>query len=308
MTGAELSRLVIGEVLVRVLATGVNRADLMQRQGHYPPPPGASDIIGLECSGEIAEVGRGVTGWVVGDACVALLAGGGYAEYVAVPAGQVMEPPDGIDPVTAAGLVETAATVASNLSIAELGDGDYFLVHGGSGGIGSMAIQYAKALGAHVVATAGSDAKLDYCRSVGADLAVSYREDWAAAARGHSRDHGIDVILDSMGAKYLKPHVELLAVEGRLVVIGLQGGRKGELDLGLVMTKRARIIGTTVRARPTAEKAAICARVAESVWPLISSGAITPAPQTVFRLAQAVEAHRRLESGDNLGKIILTVA
>ena len=297
-----------GEVLIRVFATGVNRADLMQRHGHYPPPPGASDIIGLECSGEIAELGSGVTGWEVGDACVALLAGGGYAEYVAVPAGQVIEPPDGVDPVTAAGLVETAATVASNLSIAELGDGDYFLVHGGSGGIGSMAIQYARALGAHVIATAGSEGKLDYCRSVGAELAVSYREDWAGAARELSGGHGVDVILDSMGAKYLRSHLELLAVEGRLVVIGLQGGRKGEVDLGLVMTKRARIIGTTVRARPAAEKAAICTRVAESVWPLISSGAITPAPQTVFRLDQAGEAHRRLESGDNLGKIILTVA
>jgi NADPH:quinone reductase-like Zn-dependent oxidoreductase len=237
---------------------------------------------------------------------VALLAGGGYAEYVVVPAGQAIEPPEGIDRVTAAGLVETAATVSSNLQIAGLTSGDFFLVHGGSGGIGSMAIQYAKALGAAVMTTAGSDAKLDYCRSIGADLAVSYRDDWASAVQDRSAGHGVDVILDSIGARYLDQHLALLAIEGRLVVIGLQGGRKGEVNLGQLLSKRGRIIATTVRSRPVAEKSAICARVAETIWPLIASGAVRPAPQTVMRLEQAAEAHRHLESGDNLGKIILT--
>ena len=295
-----------GEVLVRVAAAGVNRADLMQRRGHYPPPPGASPIIGLECSGEIAELGSGVTGWEVGDACVALLAGGGYAEYVAVPAGQVIEPPDGVDRVTAAGLMETSATVSSNLEIAGLTAGDHFLVHGGSSGIGSMAIQYAKALGATVSTTAGSDAKLDYCRSVGADLAVSYADDWAAAARGATGDHGVDVILDTMGARYLDAHVSLLATDGRIVLIGLQGGGRAEIDLGRLLSKRGRLLATTVRSRPVEQKAAICARVAETIWPLITSGTIVPPPQTVLRLDQAAEAHRHLESGDNLGKLVLT--
>lgn len=297
-----------GEVLIRVAAAGVNRADLSQRQGHYPPPPGASTIIGLECSGEIAAVGDGVTGWEVGDACVALLAGGGYAEYVAVPSGQVIEPPDGIDRVTCGGLIEAAATVTSNLGIAGLSEGDIFLVHGGSGGVGSFAIQYAKAVGAKVMTTAGNEDKLRYCRSIGADLAVSYRDDWARAVVEFSDPGGVDVILDSMGATYLEPHVSMLAIEGRLVVIGLQGGRQASLDLGQVMMKRCRVIGTTLRARPVAQKSEVCSTVAESVWPLVSSGIIKPAPKTVLPLEQAAEAHRQLESGDNLGKIILTVS
>ena len=296
------------EVLVKVAAAGVNRADLMQRQGHYPPPPGASSILGLEVSGEIAEVGAEVTGWEPGDACVALLAGGGYAEYVAVPAGQVIEPPTGIDRVTAGGLVELAATVTSNMRIARLAAGDHFLVHGGAGGIGSFAIQYAKAVGARVLATAGSPDKVDYCRSVGADLAVSYRDDWVSAVLDFSSQHGADVILDGIGARYLPQHLSVLATEGRLVVIGLQGGTKGELNLGQLLAKRAQVIGTTLRSRPVREKAEICAEVAESVWPMLTSGQIKPAPQTVLPLAQAAEAHRHLESGDNLGKIILTVA
>jgi putative PIG3 family NAD(P)H quinone oxidoreductase len=296
------------EVLVKVAAAGVNRADLMQRQGHYPPPPGASSILGLEVSGEIAAVGAEVTGWEPGDACVALLAGGGYAEYVAVPVGQVVEPPTGIDRVTAGGLAELAATVTSNMKIARLAAGDYFLVHGGAGGIGSFAIQYAKAVGATVLATAGSPDKVDYCRSVGADLAVSYRDDWVAAVLDQTGQHGADVILDSIGARYLAQHLSVLALEGRLMVIGLQGGTKGELNLGQLLAKRAHIIGTTLRSRPVREKAEICAEVAETVWPMLTSGRIKPAPQTVLPLAQAAEAHRHLESGDNLGKIILTVA
>jgi putative PIG3 family NAD(P)H quinone oxidoreductase len=296
-----------GELLVKVAAAGVNRADLLQRQGHYPPPPGASSILGLECSGEVAEVGPGVTGWEVGDACVALLAGGGYAEYVAVPAGQVVEPPDGVDRITAGGVIELSATVVSNLDIAGLTAGEFFLVHGGSGGIGSFAVQYAKSVGATVVTTSGSDEKLAYCRSIGADLAVSYRDDWATAVMNFTDQHGVDVILDSMGASYLEPHISVLATEGRLMVIGMQGGQRGELNLGRLLTKRGRIIGTTIRSRPSEQKAEICARVAEVVWPQLSSGAITPPPQTVFPLSRAAEAHRHLESGDNLGKIILEV-
>ena len=295
------------EVLVKVAAAGMNRADLMQRQGHYPPPPGASDILGLECSGEIAAVGPGVAGWSVGDACVALLAGGGYAEYVAVASGQVIRPPEGVDRTTAAGLVEVAATVTSNFDIARLRAGETVLVHGGAGGIGSFAIQYAKGLGATVIATAGSADKLDYCRSRGADLAVSYRDDWVAAARHFTGGRGVDVVLDPMGASYLAAHVSLLALEGRVMTIGMQGGRKAELDIGQLVAKRAQLTGTTIRSRPVAEKSEICARVARTVWPMITAGTIEPAPQTVLPLGQAGEAHRRLESGEAAGKFILAV-
>jgi len=295
-----------GEVLVAVSAAGVNRADLMQRQGHYPPPPGASSVIGLEVSGHVAALGDGVSGWSVGDRCVALLAGGGYAELVAVPAGQVAAPPPGADLVAAAGLVEVAATVVSNLDLAGLGAGQVFLVHGGAGGIGSFAVQYARSLGATVVATAGSAEKLDYCRSVGAQHAVSYRGDWVAEVRA-AAPGGVDVVLDNMGAKYLAAHQELLATEGRLVVIGLQGGTKGTLDLGALLAKRATVSATSLRGRPVAEKAEICRRVVERIWPLLADGTIAPTPQTVFPLAAAADAHAHLESGDNLGKVVLRV-
>ena len=295
-----------GEVVVTVAAAGVNRADLMQRQGHYPPPPGASDVLGLEVSGHVRATGAGVTGWSVGDPCVAMLAGGGYAEQVAVPAGKLLGVPAGFTLLQAAGLVEVAATVLSNLDLARLRAGEVFLVHGGAGGIGSFAIQYARSLGATVIATAGSDDKLDYCRSIGASHAVSYRGDWPAEVRSAAPD-GVDVVLDNMGAAYLEAHQELLATEGRLVVIGLQGGRRGTLDLGALLAKRASVTATSLRARPAAEKAAICARVAERVWPLLSEGAITPTPQTVFPLAKAAAAHAHLESGNNLGKVVLRV-
>lgn len=298
-----------GEIGVRVVAAGVNRADLLQRQGHYPPPPGASDVLGLECSGYVAELGPGTDDgrWTVGDPCLALLTSGGYAEQVAVPAGQLLTPPRGVDLVTAAGLVEVAATVVSNLDLAGASAGDVVLVHGGSGGIGSMAVQYAKAIGAVVATTAGSADKLDYCTSIGADLAVSYREDWAAAVRALSHDRGADVILDPMGASYLGQHVGLLATGGRLVVIGLQGGTRAALDLGRLLRIRGRVIASTLRSRPVAEKAAICRRVEEAVWPLVGDGSIAPAPQTRFALADVAAAHAQLESGDNLGKIVLTV-
>ena len=295
-----------GEVLVEVTAAGVNRADLLQRQGHYPPPPGASPLIGLEVSGRVAGVGDGVTGRQVGDPCVALLAGGGYAEYVAVPAGQVVPPPPGLDLIQAAGILEVAATVLSNLELAELGEGEVFLVHGGAGGIGSFAIQYARHLGATVVTTAGSADKLAYCRSIGASHAVSYREDWVTAVREVAPD-GVDVGLDNMGAKYLGNHVRLLGTEGRLVVIGLQGGTRAELDLGALLRKRAVVRGTTLRARPAADKARICSAVVDQVWPLLTDHTIAPPPQTRFPLADARSAHAQLESGDNLGKVILVV-
>ena len=295
-----------GELLVDVTAAGVNRADLMQRQGHYPPPPGASPLLGLEVSGRVAALGDRVEDWQVGDPCVALLAGGGYAEQVAVPAGQVVPPPPGLGLVEAAGVVEVAATVLSNLELAQLAAGEVFLVHGGAGGVGSFAVQYARHLGATVVATAGSDDKLDYCRSVGADHAISYRDDWPAAVR-ELAPGGVDVVLDNMGAKYLGHHVQLLATEGRLVVIGLQGGRKAELDLGTLLAKRAVVRATTLRSRPPAEKAEICRRLVEQVWPLLGDGTLALPPQTRFPLADAAAAHAHLESGDNLGKVVLVV-
>lgn len=293
-----------GELLIKVAAAGVNRADLLQRQGHYAPPLGASGLLGLEVSGTIAEVGDEVTGWSVGDPCVALLAGGGYAEYAAVQAVQVVPPPAGVDLISAAGLIEVAATVWSNLATAHLAAGETFLVHGGSGGIGSFAIQYAKSLGARVIATAGSTDKITYCESIGVDHALSYRDDWVAATQALG---GVDVVLDNMGAKYLQSHLGLLRPEGRLVIIGLQGGRQAEIDLSTMMGKRAHLVCTTLRARPTEQKAKICAAVAEQVWPMIMNGAIRPAPETRIPLAAAAQAHELLESGNNLGKIILVL-
>jgi putative PIG3 family NAD(P)H quinone oxidoreductase len=296
-----------GEVLIKVLAAGMNRADLLQRQGHYPPPPGAGAVLGLEVSGYIAELGPGVTGWEVGDACVALLAGGGYAAYVVAPAGQVVLPPEGIDLVAAAGLVEVAATVQSNLEHAGLATGDVFLVHGGAGGIGSFAIPYAKHLGATVITTAGSPEKLAYSRARGADHALSYRDDWPAGVREAVGDHGVDVIMDNMGAKYLEDHVQLLAVGGRLVVIGLQGGTRGTLDLGQLLRKRGWVHAASLRSRPVAEKAAICRAVVNTVWPLLADGTLEPVPYQTFPLAEAAAAHALMESGEHTGKIILVV-
>ena len=262
-----------GEVLVRVAATAVNRADTMQRQGFYPPPPGASDVLGLECSGTVAALGEGVTGWAVGDEVCALLTGGGYAELVAVPAGQLMPVPDGIDLVTAGSIPEVACTVWSNVFlIAGLQPGERLLVHGGSGGIGTFAIQLASAMSAKVFATAGTAEKLAACADLGADVTINYRdEDFVEVLREAG---GADVILDNMGAKYLGRNVEALATEGRLVVIGMQGGTKGELDLGLLMRKRGAVIATTLRSRPAEEKAVIAASVVEHVWPLVADGQV----------------------------------
>jgi putative PIG3 family NAD(P)H quinone oxidoreductase len=298
-----------GEVVIAVTASGLNRADLLQRQGFYPPPPGAPPYLGLECSGRIAALGGGVTGWRVGDEVCALLAGGGYAEQVAVPAGQVLPVPNGVTLTEAAGLPEVACTVFSNVyGLARLAEGETLLVHGGASGIGTFAIQLAKALGARVATTAGSPAKLARCRELGADLAISYREeDFVAAIADFTGGRGADVILDLMGAAYLGRNIEALAPDGRLAVIGLQGGARGELDLGAMLRKRASVHATSLRSRPPEQKAAIVAGVLSKVWPLIGSGQIKPVIDAVFPLGEAGRAHALMESGEHVGKILLAV-
>ncbi len=294
-----------GEVLVRVIATAVNKADTLQRMGFYAPPPGASDIIGLECAGTVEALGEGVEGWAVGDQVCALLAGGGYAELVAVPAGQLMPMPTGVDPVTAAALPEVAATVWSNVfMVAGLQPGETFLVHGGSGGIGTFAIQLASALGARVATTAGTEEKLAVCRELGAEIAVNYREqDFVEVLKEAG---GADVILDNMGAKYLGRNVDALAMEGRLVIIGMQGGSRAELDINMLLRKRGAVIATTLRARPEDEKAAICAAVVEHVWPLVEDGRVRPVVHATMPLADVAEAHRLMDASTHIGKILLT--
>lgn len=296
-----------GEVLVDITAAGVNRADLLQRQGAYPPPPGAPDYPGLECSGRIRALGPGVTGWQPGDDVCALLAGGGYAEQVAVPAGQLLPVPDGVSPTEAAALPEAACTVHSNVcSRAGLTPGETLLVHGGASGIGTLAIQLGKALGARVACTAGSPGKLARCRELGADLAVSYRDgDFVAAVNDFTGGRGADVILDIIGGDYLQRNVAALATGGRLVVIAVQGGARGELDLGMLMRKRASVLASTLRARPLAEKAAIVAAVRAEVWPLVGTGQVRPVIHQVLPLAEAAQAHRLLEEGGHIGKILL---
>ena len=295
-----------GEVVVEVVATAVNRADTLQRRGFYAPPPGATDVIGLECSGRIAELGEGVEGWTVGDEVCALLAGGGYAARVAVPVGQVMPVPAGVSLVEAACLPEVAATVWSNVFMtAHLARGERFLVHGGAGGIGTMAIQLAAARGAEVFTTAGSPEGLELCRSLGASRAISYRdEDFVEVL---SEAGGADVILDNMGAKYLGRNVTALATAGRLVIIGMQGGAKGELDINALLRKRASVTATSLRGRPVAEKAAICCGVVENVWPLVASGAIRPIVETTMPLEEAGRAHELMEAGGHSGKFLLTL-
>ena len=296
-----------GEVVLDVVASAVNRADIMQRQGFYPPPPGASDILGLECSGRVAAVGAGVDDLSVGDEVCALLTAGGYAEKVAVPAGQVMPLPPGVDVVTAAAIPEVACTVWSNVfMIAGLQPEETLLVHGGAGGIGTIAVQVAAALGARVLATAGSPEKQALCTSLGAERAISYRdEDFVEILQ---ETGGADVILDNMGAKYLGRNVEALAIEGRLVIIGMQGGAKGELDINALLRKRGAVIATSLRARPASEKAAICASVVEHVWPLIGEGKVRALVHEKVALEEVSRAHELMESGDHSGKIQLVVA
>ncbi len=297
-----------GEVLVEVAAAGVNRADLLQRQGHYAPPPGESDVPGLEVSGVVAALGDGVEGWSVGDEVCALLAGGGYAEFVRVPVGQLLPVPDGVSLVEAAALPEVVCTVWSNVFLtANLRPGETLLVHGGSSGIGTMAIQLALEVGARVAVTAGSAEKLEACRALGAEVLVNYREqDFVEVVRAATDGRGADVILDNMGASYLARNVDLLATSGRLVVIGMQGGTRAELDLSVLLRKRAAVIATSLRARPAEEKATIVAAVREHVWPLVASGRVRPVVHGTFPLAEAADAHRELEASTHVGKVLLT--
>lgn len=294
------------EVLIRVVAAGVNRADLLQRQGFYPPPKGESELPGLEVSGVVEATGADVLGWRPGDEVCALLSGGGYAEYVAVPAAQCLSVPPGIDLVTAAGLPEVTTTVWSNVFMtADLQAGELLLVHGGSSGIGTMAIQLAKAVGARVAVTAGSDAKLAVCRELGADILINYREsDFADVMRAEG---GANVILDVVGAKYFARNIDSLAPSGRLVVIGMQGGTRTELDLAALLAKRAQVTATSLRSRPAHEKAAIVAETQAQVWPLLASGAVRPVIQGTYPLERAADAHRELAASQHIGKILLTL-
>ena len=296
-----------GEVLVAVAASAVNRADLLQREGHYDPPPGSSPYPGLECSGRIISLGEGVEGWSVGDEVAALLSGGGYAEQVTVPVGQLLPVPAGVDRVSAAALPEVTCTVWSNVfMLAGLRPGETLLVHGGSSGIGTMAIQLGRAVGARVAVTAGSNDKLERCRQLGAEVLVNYRdEDFVEAVRTATDGHGADVVLDNMGAKYLARNLEVLATSGRLSVIGMQGGTRAELDLGLLMRKRGAVFSTSLRARPADEKAAIVASTREHVWPLIESGDVRPVVDRVLPMADAAEAHRLVEQSTHVGKVLL---
>lgn len=298
-----------GEVLVDVAASAVNRADLLQRQGFYNPPPGASPYPGLEVSGRIAALGAGVAGWAVGDEVCALLAGGGYAEKVAVPAGQLLPVPKGLSLVEAAALPEVVSTVWSNVfQVAHLRPAETVLLHGGASGIGTMAIQLAKAIGARVLVTAGSAEKLARCAELGADVGINYREqDFVEAVREATDGAGVDVILDIMGAKYLQRNVDSLAANGRLVIIGLQGGVQAELNLNTLLRKRAAVIATNLRGRPLEEKAAIVAAVREHVWPLIEAGVVRPIVDRVLPIADAAEAHRVVEAGEQVGKVVLSM-
>ncbi|MFE9875573.1 NAD(P)H-quinone oxidoreductase [Streptomyces sp. NPDC005784] len=296
-----------GEVLVEVVASAVNRADLLQRQGLYNPPPGASPYPGLECSGRIAAVGTGVLDWTVGDEVCALLSGGGYAQKVAVPAGQLLPVPAGLDVQQAAALPEVTCTVWSNVfMVAHLRPGETLLVHGGSSGIGTMAIQLAKAVGAKVAVTAGTKEKLDFCAELGADILINYREqDFVEEIKRATGGAGADVILDNMGAKYLDPNVRALAVNGRLAIIGMQGGIKAELNIAALLNKRAAVSATSLRARPLSEKAAIVAAVREHVWPLIDSGHVRPVIDRELPMSDAAGAHRVLEESSHIGKVLL---
>ena len=301
-----------GEVLIEVVAAGVNRADLLQAAGKYPPPPGASGILGLEVSGVVAETGDGVAGLVAGQQVCALLAGGGYAQYVSVPAAQVLPVPAGVDIGDAAGLPEVACTVWSNLVMAaRLAAGEVVLIHGGASGIGTHAIQVARALGARVAVTAGSPAKLELCRDLGAEILISYRDDdFVSVVREATDGRGADVILDIMGASYLDRNVAALAKDGRLVIIGMQGGVKAELNIGMLLGNRLQVIGTALRSRPVDGphgKGVIVQAVADSVWPLIADGAVRPVIGARFPVEGFADAHRALASGETFGKVVLTV-
>ena len=296
-----------GEVLVEVVATAVNRADLLQRMGFYEPPPGASPYPGLECSGRIAALGDGVAGWSVGDEVCALLSGGGYAERVAVPSGQLLPVPRGVSLRDAAALPEVVCTVWSNVfQLAALQPGEVLLVHGGTSGIGTMAVQLAVRHGARVLCTVGSAQKAERAEQLGAERAIRYRdEDFVEVVREVAG--GADVVLDNMGAAYLGRNVKVLRTGGRLVVIGLQGGVKGELDLAGLLAKRASVHATSLRARPASEKAAIVQAVLAGVWPAIEAGEVRPVVDRVLPLEEVQQAHLVLEGSSHVGKVLLSV-
>jgi putative PIG3 family NAD(P)H quinone oxidoreductase len=298
-----------GEVLIEVVASAVNRADLLQRMGFYPPPSGVTDILGLECSGRIIALGSGAAGWSVGDEVCALLAGGGQAELAVAPVGQCLPVPAGVDLATAAALPEVGCTVWSNLSmIAGLAGGEVLLVHGGASGIGTMAIQVGVALGATVIATAGRPDKLERCAQLGAALVVDYRDgDFVTPVREYTDGHGADVILDIMGAAYLEPNVQALATGGRLVCIGMQGGTRGQLDLATLLSKRATVHATSLRGRPTPEKATICRSVADGLWPLIAAGRVRPVVGATYLMTEIAAAHTLVADSGHVGKVLLRV-
>lgn len=296
------------EVLIEVAAAGVNNADLQQRAGNYPPPPGASEILGLEVSGTVRAVGAGVTTVAVGDRVCALLSGGGYAALVVAPVTQVLPVPEGVDLVEAAGLPEAACTVYSNIGmLAGLRPGQTLLVHGGTGGMGSHAVLWAKALGATVIATSGGDRKVAASCDLGADLVIDHRtEDFVERVMAFTDGVGVDVVLDVVGPSYLERNLQALAPNGHVAVIASGSGRTAELDFGVLMRKRATISGTTLRARPLAEKAAIVEAVRYNVWPLVADGRVRPVIDSVLPLAEVEEAHRRVRDGEVIGKVLLT--
>jgi NADPH2:quinone reductase len=305
-----------GEVLIRVAAAGLNRADLLQRRGHYPPPPGASEVLGLEVAGEIAERGPGAEErWRVGHRVCALVPGGGYAEYCVAHGGCCFPIPQGLSPEEAASLPEAVMTVWANLfatsaiSVGRLFAGDYFLMQGGTSGIGTMAIQMARAFGAHVAATAGTAEKVRFLRELGCERAWNYRdEDWAAAARDWAAERGgVDVILDMVGGDYFSKHVEILGRDGRLVHIAFSHGAEVSLDLRKMTSKRLVITGSTLRSRPVAEKTALRDQVEERVWPLFREGKIRPVVDRIFPMEQVAEAQRRMERSEHVGKIVLKI-
>lgn len=295
------------EVLIKVEATALNRADTLQRKGSYPPPPGASPFPGLECSGIIEQVGKNVTRWKIGDQVCALLAGGGYAEKIAVPAGQVLAVPPGISVKDAAALPEVACTVWSTVfMMSRLSAGETFLVHGGSSGIGTFAIQIAKYYGAKVFVTAGADEKLAFCKDLGADVCINYKtEDFVAWVKEETTGKGVDVILDNMGAGYLKRNLDSLNFDGRLFIIGLQGGATAEINLASLLARRITVQGAGLRNRTPENKAVIVKEVEKNVWPAIIADKVKPIVYKYFPLSEAAEAHRLMESSKHIGKILL---
>ncbi len=298
-----------GEALIRVAAAGVNRPDAIQRAGNYPPPAGQSDLPGLEVSGEIVALGDGASGVSIGDTVCALTPGGGYAEYCIAPASHCLPVPDGISVTDAAGIPETSFTVWHNVfQRAYLQKGERFLVHGGSSGIGTTAIQLAKAFGAEVFTTAGSREKCDACEALGADLAINYKEeDWVAVLRDKTEKQGVDVILDMVGGSYIQKNIDSLNWDGRLSIIAFLTGAKAELMLARFMVKRQTMTASTLRAQSDAAKAAIAAELREKVWPLFVSGKVKPIIDSILPLSEAAKAHERMESSTHIGKIILQI-